>query len=298
MNIKLIALDMDGTLLNKDNQIMEKTKQILIEAQKRGVILVLASGRSYSRLMFYAKELMMDVYGGYLIEVNGVAIYDVKHQKRYIYGKMPKENAQELFEYFSKWNVEIMGQLDRGMYDYNPKAILDEKREYRKNHNFDEDYPWTGGTFTFLADTRKGYPDIRYIEKKEEILEDVNKVTVTYWPEYIQEVAKVAKKELKDRYWVGLTSDKWLEILMPNITKGFGLSKLSKILHIPYENMMAIGDGENDIDMIRLAGVGVAMENALLKVKENADDVTLSNNEDGVYEAIKRYVSISMDKSY
>lgn len=292
MTIQLIAMDMDGTLLNKENRILDKTKEILIRAQQKGIILVLASGRSYSRLLPYARELMMDRYGGFLIEVNGVAIYDIKNQKRYVYGKMPKENAQELFTYFNQWNVEIMGQMDRGMYDYNPKSILLEKKEYRKKHKLPDDYPWTGATFSFLGDARDGYPDIRYITKKEEITEDINKIIVTYWPEYMEEVARIAKAELSNKYWVGLTSDKWLEILMPNITKGYGLTKLSQILNIPYKNMMAIGDGENDLEMIRLAGIGIAMDNALSIVKENADDVTLSNNENGVYEAIKKYVSI------
>ena len=88
--IKLIATDMDGTLLKSDNTISPKTKHILIEAQKQGVRLVLASGRSYRKLMQYAQELEMPKYGGYLIEVNGTAVYDLANDKRIRYHELKK----------------------------------------------------------------------------------------------------------------------------------------------------------------------------------------------------------------
>ena len=227
MTIKLIAMDMDGTLLRSDNTISQNTKNILLEAQKKGIILALASGRSYAKLLPYAQQLQMQKYGGYLIEVNGMAVYDLAHAKRHVDGRMPKENAQEVFTYFSKWKVEIIGNMDEGMYDYNPPALLEEKKAYRKLHSLPNDFPWTGGAFEFMMDNRQGYPDLRYIHTKEEIIEDVNKISVTYWPYVMKEVAKRAKEDLKDRYWIGLTSDKWLEVMMPNVTKAYGLKKLA-----------------------------------------------------------------------
>ena len=131
MNIKLIAMDMDGTLLKSNNKISDKTKEILLRVQEKGIRLALASGRSYCKLMEYAKELQMDVYGGYLIEVNGMAIYDVKEQKRHIRKRMPREDAQQIFRYFQQFKVEIIGHLDDGMYDYNPKEILEEVADIR-----------------------------------------------------------------------------------------------------------------------------------------------------------------------
>ena len=290
MNIQVIAMDMDGTLLHKDNTISKQTKKQLIRLQKQGVKLVLASGRSYTRLMRYAKELKMDVYGGYLIEVNGVAIYDFKEKKRYIDGRMPISNAKELFHYFSKWNVEYLGYMDEGVFDYNPESLLEEKRRYRVEHHILDDFPWTSGTFHFLADFRDGYPDIRTIMSADEITEELNKVVITYHADVLNEIVKIARKELGDRYWLGLTSDRWLEISMPTVTKGQGLEKLSKITNIPLEQMMAFGDGENDIDMLQKAGLGIAMGNALDTVKEAADACTCTNNEDGIYHAIIKYL--------
>ena len=112
MDIKLIAMDMDGTLLKSNNHISEKKKEILLRVQKKGIRLDLASGRSYCKLMEYAKELQMDIYGGYLIEVNGMAIYDVKKQKRHIRKRMPKEDAQHIFRYFQHFaRVPFIGYL-------------------------------------------------------------------------------------------------------------------------------------------------------------------------------------------
>lgn len=292
MAIKLIAMDMDGTLLRNDNTISDKTKKVLLQAQQQGVKLALASGRSYAKLLPYAKELKMKTYGGYLIEVNGMAVYDLAKDERYVDGRMPRQNAQELFAYFAKWNVEIIGNLDEGMYDYNPPTIIKEKSAYRKLHQLPKDYPWTGGAFTFMMDNRKGYPDLRYIHKKEEILEDVNKISVTYWPYLMKEVAKQAKEDLQGRYWVGLTSDKWLEIMMPQVTKAFGLKKVAAKMDIDMENVMAIGDGENDVEMLQAAGLGIAMGNAMENVKSIADDVTDTNMEDGIAKAIIKHLSI------
>lgn len=290
MKIQLIAMDMDGTLLRKDNTISTKTKDALIQLEKQGVKLVLASGRSYSRLLSYAKELEMDKYGGYLIEVNGVAIYDLQADKRYVRARMPIEDAQFLFDYFTKWNVEYLGYLDRGVFDYNPSVLLEEKKAYRKQHGLSDDHPWTSGTFHFMADFRDGYPDIRTITSAEEINEQLNKVVITYHEEEMKEIAAIASEELSNRYWLGLTSPSWLEITMPSVTKGQGLQEVSTITGIALENMMAFGDGENDLDLLMSAGVGVAMGNALDSVKEQADVVTLSNDEDGIYEAIKKYI--------
>lgn len=292
MAIKLIAMDMDGTLLRSDNTISEKTKKILLQIQQQGIKLALASGRSYAKLLPYARELKMKEYGGYLIEVNGMALYDLANAKRYVDGRMPKEKAQELFTYFSKWNVEIIGNLDEGMYDYNPEAIIREKTAYRKLHHLPKDYPWTGGAFDFMMDNRKGYPDLRYINKKEEIVEDVNKISVTYWPYMMKEVARQAKKDLQDRYWIGLTSDKWLEVMMPQVTKAYGLTKLAEKLGISMADIMAIGDGENDVEMLQAAGLGIAMGNAMEDVKLVADDVTDTNMCDGIEKAIRKHLGI------
>ena len=121
---------------------------------------------------------------------------------------------------------------------------------------------------------------------------DINKISVTYWPYVMKEVAKRAKEDLKDRYWIGLTSDKWLEVMMPNVTKAYGLKKLEMLTGIKLDEMMAIGDGENDIEMLQMAGLGIAMGNAMENVKRIADDVTATNMQDGIVAAIHKHLGI------
>ena len=113
--IQMIVMDMDGTLLTSDNRISSRTKELLLRVQKQGVRLVLASGRSYCKLMEYAEELHMDAYGGYLLEVNGLILYDLASGKRHIRKQMGRSEMEELFTYFRQWDVEIMAQFDDGL---------------------------------------------------------------------------------------------------------------------------------------------------------------------------------------
>ena len=237
--IQMIVMDMDGTLLTSDNRISSRTKELLLRVQKQGVRLVLASGRSYCKLMEYAEELHMDAYGGYLLEVNGLILYDLASGKRHIRKQMGRSEMEELFTYFRQWDVEIMAQFDDGLFDYNPESVLKEKAEYRKKHKLSDDYPWTGGAFALLADNRKGYPKIHYINTWEEIDRSINKVSVAYHEDVMAEVSAQAKRDLQDRYWLGLTTPKWLELMPLGITKGSGLTALAEMLDIPMHDVMA-----------------------------------------------------------
>ncbi|MFR5079177.1 MAG: Cof-type HAD-IIB family hydrolase [[Clostridium] innocuum] len=290
--IQMIVMDMDGTLLTSENRISSRTKELLLRVQQAGVRLVLASGRSYCKLLEYAKELCMDAYGGYLLEVNGLILYDLASGKRHIRKQMGRIEMEELFTYFRQWDVEFMAQFDDGLYDYNPESIIKEKAEYRRIHNLGEDYPWTGGAFALLADNRKGYPNIHYIDTWEEIDRRINKVSIAYHADVMAEVSAQAKRDLKDRYWLGLTTPKWLELMPLGITKGSGLQALVDILGISMRDVMAFGDGENDIEMLQAAGIGIAMGNAMAEVKAAADEETDSNNDEGIFKALQKYFAV------
>lgn len=231
----------------------------------------------------------MDTYGGYLLEVNGLILYDLSTGERHIRKQMGSREMEEIFTYFRQWDVEIMAQFDDGLFDYNPKSVLQEKASYRREHKLPEDFPWTGGAFALLADNRKGYPHIYYIDSWKEIDRSINKVSIAYYADVMTQVSAQAKKDLKDSYWLGLTTPKWLELMPLGITKGSGLQALTELLHIPMANVMAFGDGENDIEMLQAAGIGIAMENAMEEVKAAADDITAGNNNDGIAAALRKY---------
>ena len=285
-------MDMDGTLLHPDNKILPETKEVLLQLQQMGKKLVLASGRSYTKLLDYAKELEMDIYGGYLVEVNGTAVYEVKSGKRHILAQMPIEYIHEIFEYFMQYPVEIIGNLDDGMYDYIPDWMMEEKKLYRKEHRMSEDIPWSAGAFDFVYDNRKGYPRLFYIKNPKEIQEPVNKISVAYHPDIILKVTQSAKEYFQNRFWVGLTSDRWLEIMMPGVTKASGLAFITKLTGIPMSSMIAFGDGENDIEMLQNVGLGIAMDNAFESVKKAADCITQSNIENGIAAALIKHFDL------
>ena len=110
--VKAIIMDMDGTLLDSTNTIPPATKQKLFELQKKGVRLILASGRSYTRLLPYARELEMEKYNGLLIEVDGIAWYDLSTGKRHVLKKMKPEEIASIFQYLMNMECETMACFD------------------------------------------------------------------------------------------------------------------------------------------------------------------------------------------
>ena len=105
--LKAIVMDMDGTLLNEKNEISPRTLEYLKEQEKKGVKLVLASGRSYTRLLPYAKELEMDRYGGWLIEVDGIAVYDPKTNERTKFRVMQPEEIKDVFNWLTTTTADV-----------------------------------------------------------------------------------------------------------------------------------------------------------------------------------------------
>lgn len=290
MAIKLIVMDMDGTLLKSDNTISEKTHNALMKAQQEGVKIALASGRSFGKLLNYADDLEMAKYGGYLIEVNGMALYDLKKQERHVYKRLNHQDVSDLFDFLKSREVETQYVLDQGMFIYMPQRVIEIKKAYRKEHNISDDFPWTGGPFGLLADNRKGYPYQKFIESADDVDQDINKVTVADGEqEVVKKIAEEMAQHFGERFWLGRTAPSWLEIMPQGITKGAGLKRLCDLLNISLDEVMCFGDGENDLDMIEAVTYGIAMGNAMDNVKEAAYATTEDNNSDGIANALVRY---------
>lgn len=281
-------MDMDGTLLNSDNEISKFTLKTLIQLQKQGVTLILASGRSYMRLMPYAKQLMMDVYGGYLLEVDGIAIYDMKTQQRTILKQMTYEEIKEVFSMLMQMECESMACFDDGMFDYFPESIRKIKERLRKERNLPDEYPWTAGPWDWLADMRQGYPNIHYITSVDEIHGPINKVQIMQEEEPIALLYEDLKVKLQGKFEIFRTCPRQLEILPLGYSKGKTLKKLMDQFGWKKEEVIAFGDGENDVSMFEVVEHSFAMANAKDFVKAKAKYVTKTNNEDGIVVGIER----------
>jgi Cof subfamily protein (haloacid dehalogenase superfamily) len=261
--IKLIVTDLDGTLLNSNHEISPRTEEALREAMRRGIPLVLATGKTRTSALHIIKHLGLDTHGVYL---------------------------QGLIVYSGKGDVLYQKTLDP-----NPAHIAIEAALHGK-------YPsviYSGARI--LTDVKSPYTDIltRYHEPQPEpvgplraMLDQVpiHKLTFIDEPSRITALRNELTPQIGQTTTLVQALDTMLEVLPPNSSKGEGLQHLLEIINMPPENILALGDGENDIGMVQLAGIGVAMGNAKPELQKAADYITASNDEDGVAEAIERFV--------
>ena len=142
MKIRAIVCDMDGTLLKRTggiDHIGERTRQALLEAQAQGIRLILASGRPHGRLMRYAQELHMPQHGGWLIEVNGTALYDLESGRREVLAQLHRAEIRELYAQLVQMECEVSAYQDRGLWYHIPKRLIAPKLAYRQERGLSAD---------------------------------------------------------------------------------------------------------------------------------------------------------------
>lgn len=289
LNIKMIVMDMDGTLLTSKQCISDKTMQALMEAQQKRIRVVLASGRSYRTLLPYGEQLKMSAYDGYFICVNGAGIMETKTKEYKVVRQFKKEELMELFYAIVPYEIEAMGVLDSTIYDYIPDSLRKIKKEYRRIHEIPEDVPWTAGTFAIVTDQRRGYSDIYEVQDFEEIPCAVNKVCLAHLPEVLEPIHAELVKEYGEKYHFARTSNQWIECSPAGVNKGNAILELAKNLGINADEIVVFGDGENDLSMFRVVKYSVAMGNAMDSVKKAAYEVTYDNDSDGIAHFLKKY---------
>ena len=287
--LKAIVMDMDGTLLDGNNQILPETKEALIQCEKMGIKLILASGRSYTRLMSYAKELEMPKYGGYLLEVDGIAYYDLKENKRHILRQMTREDCEPVFSYLMTLDLESMCVFDDGLFDYIPESIMNLKRKIRQSGDYTDDFPWTGGPWNWLSDMRDGYPKITYIQSVDEIHFPVNKIQIIQDEDKLEDIYKDIYSRYHLDYEMFRTCPREIEILPKGYSKGLTLKRLMDQFGWKEDEVFAFGDGENDVSMFGVVTHSFAMGQAKEYVKEKAAHITKSNVEQGIWAALKDF---------
>ncbi len=220
MKYKMIIMDMDGTLLNSEGVIPSRTKEKLISLEKEGVVVVLASGRSWKTLEGFGKELEMDQYQGWFIGANGTALTEVKTMEHTVLGQVTPSEIREIFEVAKPYEVEIMGVQDATIFDYIPDSLREIKRQYRLENNIAEDVPWTGGVFKLVSDQRKGYSTIYDLKDVEGFSESVNKMTFCHHEDVLKEAYETLSAKLGDRYNFMRSSHTWQECTPRSIIKG------------------------------------------------------------------------------
>ena len=268
-DVKLIALDLDDTLLNDERQITDGTVEALRECARRGIYVVLCSGRAEDAILPFVRRLEIAGMeaGRFLIAINGCSIFDL-HKRQQIFCR--KVEADILIR-----TNEVAEARGLRSEVYTPDTIY-----YR------EETKWTKLDVDLCG--LKGAA----VENYDEFLKTgFTKMLVPGEPAELLDLQKDLRAEFGDRAVIFTSKPYFLEILPPNCGKGEAVSWLANELGFGMEKVMGFGDSMNDESLIRMAGHGVAMCNGLEEIKKIAKHVTnFDNNHDGVGEFIKKYV--------
>ena len=269
--IKMIGLDLDGTLLNTKKELTDHTRRVLAEAINAGILVLMATGRPFTGI---PEELRTFPGIHYALTSNGARVLDTDHNKILIEQLLPMESAKKALRIFEKYDT--LSEIYFDGQGYADAAKLDNVGKYHHDPNM----------WNYVRTTRIAVPDIWDVIAKEN--RNMDKVQALFANMDERAAAWKELSELKELKLVGSLSYN-IEINAAGVNKGTALVALGKMLGIPRESIMACGDGDNDVHLLREVGFGVAMANAQPKVKDVADHITASNDEDGVACAIEKF---------
>ncbi len=277
MSIKVIIMDVDGTLFSSGKCITPKTKEALLKAQDAGAILILASGRPTTGLLDLAEELDMNHHHGLLVSYNGSKVIDCETGNVLFNEAMTVEQGKAVLEHMKKFDVKPM--IDKGEYMY-----------VNDVYNCWLDLPQ--GPFNIIEyESRGGKYKLCEIDDLAAFADfEINKILTAGNPPYLQENYLDMMEPFKDTLNCVFTAPFFFEYTAKGIDKAKALDTVLIPMGYKVEEMMAFGDGHNDASMVKYAGVGVAMANAVDALKEIADEITLSNDEDGIAESIYKHM--------
>ena len=269
MGYEMIVLDLDGTLTNRDKVITPRTKVALMEAMERGKKVVLASGRPTYGVMPLARELKLAEYGGYILAYNGGVIMDCQTEELVFSRMLPVEANHRIIELALKNRVDFLtydGEVILTSNEENPYAKIESGINHLRLHQLEID--------EFFARVDFAVPKFLFVDDGDYLASGEPKV----------------KAALGKNFSVYRSEPYFLEILPQGVDKAQSLERLLEVTGIKREEMIACGDGYNDLSMIKFAGLGVAMENGVLPVRKAADYITASNNEDGVGLVVEKFM--------
>ena len=267
MSKKLLALDIDGTLTNTQKDITPATLEKIIEAQEKGHIVAIASGRPLPGIRKIADTIELDRFGGYVLAFNGGRIVDYSTGEVVYQAVLDNDVVRDIYDYCLKAGC--------GMVTYDGDRVIT---------GTDID-----GYMTFEASIN--HMEIMRIDNFRKYIDfPLNKCLLTADPDKAEKIEQELAEKFGDQLNIFRSEPYFVEIMPPNVHKATSLEKLLEVLDMDRKNLVACGDGYNDLTMIEYAGVGVAMANAQDIVKEHADYITLSNDEDGLVPVVDKFI--------
>ena len=264
--IRLIATDLDGTLLNNEHKISDYNKKVISAVNEKGIKVILSTGRPTSAATKFLDDLNIETD---MISFNGAMITDRKGNILYE-NNLESSIGKELIEIAKKYKIYYQGFLgERWNLSDAKSKWLDFYISIAKINNyivgFDNMKDFSFSKFMFIGEN-----------------------------EILKEIAEELDKKLKDKVYYAFSRPVYLEVHSPKVSKANALCFLLNKYDIKKENVMAFGDNNNDIEMLEIAGISVAVDNAENSVKEKAKYITKSNIENGVGYFINEYFNLGL----
>lgn len=264
--IRLIATDLDGTLLNNEHKISDYNKKVISAVNEKGIKVILSTGRPTSAATKFLDDLnietdMISFNGAMITDRNGNILYE---------NNLESSIGKELIEIAKKYKIYYQGFLgERWNLSDAKSKWLDFYISIAKINNyivgFDNIKDFSFSKFMFIGEN-----------------------------EILKEIAEELDKKLKDKVYYAFSRPVYLEVHSPKVSKANALCFLLNKYDIKKENVMAFGDNNNDIEMLEIAGISVAVDNAENSVKEKAKYITKSNIENGVGYFINEYFNLGL----
>lgn len=263
---RVIALDLDGTLTNNEKEITPRTLNALFKAQEDGAVIVIASGRPSFGIKSVSDSLEMSTRGGYILSYNGGKIIDTTTHQSIFKKKLPEEVIPVIYHYAKEKGYALLGYKDGRIITEMP----------------DDEYVW--------EERRVNKMEIDGVDNLlDALVANPCKLLMTGHEEDMAKAEADLKEMLGDKMDIFRSAPFDLELVPKGIDKAKTLGVLLDLLGLTPDDLIAFGDGYNDLSMIQFAGMGVAMDNAVPELKEAADYITLSNEEDGVAAALEHF---------
>ena len=278
-DIKIISLDLDGTLLDSQKRLSDGNRAALEEAAAKGVHIVPTTGRFFGMMPQAVRDLP---FVRYVITINGAQVYDRETDNAIVREEIPLDMALDIIRLLDGYDV--IYDCYRSNWGWMTESLQAKAEDYATDAHY----------LKMVREFRNPVPELKEYLRSTAAEGDVQKVMLFARNTPGSElVTKAITDAVAERFpSIKTTSSTWnnLELNISTAHKGNSLKRFAEHLGYTLENCMALGDGTNDLSMIEAAGLGVAMSNAHPLVLAAADHVTESNDEDGVAKAIRDFV--------
>lgn len=276
MEIKVIVLDLDGTLLNSQSKVNPKTKETLLKLQENGYHVVLASGRPTPSVVGIAKELQMDKYDSYILTFNGAHVMNFQTKEAIYEQPLSVEAAKKILKHLESFNVVPMVCIDNTMYVKDVYSGMVLHQGIMKN--------------IIEFESRIGDYKLCEVDNLHDFVDvPLSKILITGNVDYLEENLELFKEPFTATNTISKSADFFVEFTDIGVDKARSLETILERIGATKENVIAFGDGMNDFTLLQSAKIGVAMGNAPQQLKEAANYVTLSNDNDGIVSALEHF---------